>query len=378
MHVVVVGAGINGLAAAWRLALRGARVTLLERFRIGHERGSSHGRSRITRSTYSAIDYVRLVRRAHAEDWPQLAHDAGVRLLHPVPGCFFGPAGPALATYTAAAEEAGAAVERLSPAEARARFPLFRFADAAYVLVDGTAAVVAAADAVAALAGRCAALGVQLREETEVRALRASASCVHVETGCDVIAADRVVVAAGPWAARLVPALSGHLCVARQTVAYLRLDAAPALQRVPRFPVWAYLGTDALHYYGLPEFGRPGIKAARHVTEGRDDDPDAADAPSAAAIAEVRAFLAAQFAVPVADEAGAETCLYTNTPAEDFVIDALPDEPRIVVAAGFSGHGFKFGPLTGRLLAELALDGRSSVPEFEAARARFAFPAASA
>jgi sarcosine oxidase len=160
-------------------------------------------------------------------------------------------------------------------------------------------------------------------------------------------------------------------------VGFFGLAAEAAALRPGRFPVWVYLGSPSGGlYYGLPEFGRPGIKAALHGVGAGADDPDEHPGPSPAAIERVRDFLKAQLAVPLGDTLHAETCLYTNTPDEHFLIGALPGHPRVVVGSACSGHGFKFGPLTGRLLAELVVHGRTSVREFEESRATFALPGA--
>ncbi|TMA24645.1 MAG: FAD-dependent oxidoreductase [Deltaproteobacteria bacterium] len=124
---LVVGGGVSGLATAWQLARRGVpRVGLVERFRLHHDRGSSHGTSRITRSTYSDERYVRLVRVAHAEEWPRLERESGATLIHRCDGIFFGPPEGDIERWADAVAAAGApGVERLTPAEARARFPAF-------------------------------------------------------------------------------------------------------------------------------------------------------------------------------------------------------------------------------------------------------------
>jgi glycine/D-amino acid oxidase-like deaminating enzyme len=136
-------------------------------------------------------------------------------------------------------------------------------------------------------------------------------------------------------------------------------------------PVWAFRGdTEDDFFYGLPEFQRPGIKVAHHRVVGTPDDPDGEAGPPL--LGPVLAFVAEHIAGPTSLVA-TERCFYTMAPNEDFVLDHHPESRSVVVGAGFSGHGFKFGPLTGRILAELALDGRTSVPEFEGQRARFAY-----
>jgi glycine/D-amino acid oxidase-like deaminating enzyme len=171
---LVVGGGVQGLATALELARRGVeRVGLVERFRLHHDRGSSHGAGRITRSTYMDARYVRLMQVAHREDWPRLEHDSRMRLVHRADGVFFGPPAGALEQYAAAVQTAGApGIERLDVREARRRFPAFAFPDAREVLHDTTGGVVAAADTLLALDRRCRIEGVHVLEETHVRANR--------------------------------------------------------------------------------------------------------------------------------------------------------------------------------------------------------------
>jgi len=375
VNVLVVGGGVNGLAAAWNLAQFGARrVTLVERFRVGHDRGSSHGASRIARSAYPEAGYVRLMRRAFAEEWPRLERDAGRALLHRTPAYFFGPPGGSLDAYAKAVAAAGADVVAVPPVEARKLAPQFRFENCADVLVDRTAALVAAADVVDSLNRLVLAAGADVREETIVRAIEPRADAVRVATDRGEFVADRVVVTAGAWTSRLLPSLATRFAVARQTIGYFEIEGGAEAARLGRFPIWCQMGATVNDFhYGLPAFGRDGIKAAQHVTSQRDEDPDVVPpSPDAKSLADLRAFLDRELAVKIERRVGAETCLYTNTPTEDFVIDVLPDEPRIVVGAACSGHAFKFAPLTGRALAELALHGRTSMPEFEAMRASFA------
>jgi monomeric sarcosine oxidase len=385
---LVVGGGVHGLATAWHLARARAaggsgveRVALVERFRLHHDRGSSHGFGRITRSTYSDERYVRLVGVAHAEDWPRLERASERTLIHRCDGLFFGPPEGDLERWAAAVAAAGCppgpgtpGVERLDMREARRRFPAFAFPDASLVLHDTTGGVLAAAETLLALDRRCRVEGVHVLEDTRVLAIDPASDPVVVDTDRGRLLAERVVVTAGAWAAELVPALRGTVSVSRQHVGYFDVGAAGEFGR---FPVWVYVGDAARGlYYGLPAFGRPGIKAALHGVGADDDDAEAHPGPDPRAIARVRDFLASQLTLGVGEALHAETCLYTNTPDERFVIGPLPGHANVVVGSICSGHGFKFGPLAGRLLAELVMEGRTSVPEFERHRAAFAVPAA--
>lgn len=371
---LVIGGGINGLAACYHLALRGLKhLCLIERFRLGNERGSSHGRSRITRSAYIEEHYVRLMQIAHNEEWPRLEREGGVKLIYPTPGCFFGPARGAYSRYERAVVAAGAEVEPLTPAEGRARFPMFRFSADMGILHDRTAGVIAAAEALQSLALLLRRHEVDLHEQTEVLEIDRTGSLLKIRTSRGSFEAERLVISAGPWTSRLVPELAAHLSVARQTVGYFSLAAPQDKLRAGVFPIWAYLSERSdIGYYGLPEFEREGVKIARHITVGAADDPDEIPSqPPPRELDGLRLFLETNLVPGVEQLTGWESCLYTNTADEGFIIDHHPADPRIVIGAGFSGHGFKLAPLTGRLLAELLLDGHSALPELESARRHF-------
>ncbi len=371
---LVIGGGINGLCALYHLKRLGAgRVGLVERFAIGHDRGSSHGAARVTRSAYAAPEYVRLMQRVHQEEWPRLEKDLGRRLIHPNPGIFSGPPCARFERYVRAVEREGVDAETLSPAEARGRYPQFTFGNAERVLLDRTAGVVAAEKAVASLVAFARERGAAIHENAVVRAIDPTADPVRVETSRGALRAGCLIVAAGAWARDLLPFLKPRITVARQTVGYFSPAGDPADYRPGRFPVWVYMEEDENHlFYGMPEFGRAGVKVGRHLRAGVDDDPD--DAPAAVSgekIEDLRRFMAGFFACPEWTLAGAEHCLYANAPNEDFIIDLHPENPRVAFGAGFSGHGFKFAPLTGRLLAELVWEGKASIPEADLARRLF-------
>ena len=373
-QVMIIGAGINGLATCYHLSKLGIKsIGLIERFDHGHNRGSSHGQSRITRSAYVNEHYVRLMQVAHNHAWPQLEKDANTQLIYPTPGCFFGTPNGKYKHYEEAVTKVGVNVAPLTPQEARKRFPAFRFENAAGALHDHTAGLVAASKTMQALAQQVQQSHIETHTHTQVIEIDPTQSPIKIATNKGTFLTERLIVTAGPWAANLIPQLKTRVSVARQTVGYFKLKGPSQNFQVGTFPVWGYLlNKGDISYYGLPEFGREGIKLAHHVITPEDDDPD--DVPTQTpqeAIDGLRHFIEEQFTAPIERFINWETCLYTNTSTEDFIIDHHPDNANIVIGAGFSGHGFKFGPLTGRILAELALHGKSSLPEFENAKHLF-------
>jgi sarcosine oxidase len=370
--VVVIGGGINGLSCVYHLLQRGVkRIALLEQLELLHAKGSSHGYSRITRSTYSNPKYVELIQTAHREDWPALSRSAELQFLHSCPGCFFGPH---LTPYLDSLRSVPAAFEQvdlLDLAEGRKRFPFFLFPDSDYVIHDRSCSLIAAAQTMEWFAAYARTGGCQIEERCRVRGIDRSGTFLTLATDKGPIEAERTIVTAGPWTEKLLPQFGSKLRVAHQDVGYFVPQGSNCdLALGAGFPVWVYAGREPDEsFYGLPQYVRPGIKLARHRTGSHKDNPDRS--VSLEMPAEVRLdledFAARQLAFPV-ESVGYEACLYTNTPEEDFILDHYPGDDRIVIGAGFSGHGFKFGPLTGRILVGLLLDGHSGVEAFEKCR----------
>jgi sarcosine oxidase len=334
--VVVIGAGAMGSSAAWWLARRGADVVLLEQFTPGHARGSSHGGSRIFRFAYYEPEYVRMAQAALAL-WRELEDDAGEPLLD-ITGAVDHGEPNSIQRVTDALEACGASFERLTPEAATERWPAMRFDRDVLYHPDGGRC---RADAtVAALQRRAAAHGADVRFETRA-ALRVRDDGVEIEAGDEIISARVAVVTAGAWITHVLGPLAPPVSVTQEQVQHF----APTIdQEWPSF----------IHHrdkwiYGLATPGE-GIKVDEHHV-GPAIDPDHR-VPRDPAL-EQRMVQYVEAWMPGLDPTPRHRteCLYTTTPDESFVLDRLGP---VVIGSPCSGHGFKFTPLIGQRLAELA------------------------
>lgn len=353
MHdVVIIGAGIHGLCAAFELRRRGRDVVVLDRFDVGHDRGGSHGAARITRSSYHERAFVQMAQRTQQEGWPELGRELGRRLVHPTPGVFFGPPHGLFGEFLSATMNSGVAVEQIRSAEAAAKFDLLRFAPDDVVMLDHTAGVIAAADAMAGLREWLVGNGTALLAPVTAKKLVTEPRGITIETDGDTLRANNVVVAMGAWLGELLPEWRQPVTVLRQEVGYFDVDCANEATAVGTFPVWCRIGKTAEDFiYGLPEFGQPGLKLARHRTTGSSDDPNSEPEPiDRAALTQLAE---AHLSVPVREVLAAENCLYAVLPGEELRVARSEVDPRIVAVAACSGHGFKFGPMIGRAVADL-------------------------
>jgi sarcosine oxidase len=323
-EIAVVGAGVNGLAAAHALTAAGRDVVVYEQFELGHARGSSHGRTRIFRLAYPETRWVRLAVEALA-GWRALEEEADEQLL--VLSGLLELVRDQAQSSQAALEECGVACELLLADEAKRRFGVTA-AEGSLVLFQPEAGTVYAE-----------------------RALRAFARGLRIEEGRRVESLDVpepvVVVTAGPWARRLLAGAGIDLPVVetRETVAYFRLEG-----EVPS--VVAEIVTRGHGFYSLAD-PLYGLKVGSHM-RGRPADPDE-ERPSSdeATVREIAEWTAARFPLADPEPVRAETCFYTTTDDERFILER---HGRIVVGSACSGHGFKFAPAVGARIAALAVE----------------------
>jgi sarcosine oxidase len=349
----VVGAGLLGLAAARELALRGRDVVVFEQAKVGHTGGGSHGSARIFRYGYPDPEYVAMARLARAR-WQELESAAGRQLLVPTGQISFGEEIDLLAS---ALREAGAPGERLTEREARARFPAV--ASEGPCVFEPESCVIAAGQVLDALAAQVP----DLRAGQPVSRVERDGDRVTVQAGDVRVTARTAIVTAGPWTAGLLAGAGVTLPTTPtlEQVAYVvpAGDGAAEGRPAPEaLPIFIRFGDQTP--YGLPEPGTGRYKVGLHPSGpiggpgrsgpvippgGQDDTLD--PALTRDIMASVRRYLPGYRPEPVA----AQRCVYDNTPDEAFVLDRAGP---LVIGCGTSGHGFKFGPLLGGWLADLA------------------------
>jgi sarcosine oxidase len=368
--VIVVGLGGMGSAAACHLASRGARVLGLEQFRLAHDRGSSHGATRIIRLAYAEHpDYVPLLRRAYVL-WRDLERTAGEPLLFVTGGIDAGTA--ASGTVTGSLRSCAAhdlPHEVLEAADLHRRFPGYALPPGMVAVYQPDAGFVLPERAILAHAAAARAAGADLREEERVEQWTAGTSAVRVRTDRGVYEAGRLVITAGPWLFRVVPSLA-PLAVPERQVLIWTAPRRPEYFQPSNFPIFNMEAPEG-RFYGFPIAGVEGFKLGRYHHREEDVDPDRMNrscGPEDEAV--LREGIGRYFPDADGPTLAMTTCLFTNSPDEHFVIDRLREEPRVIVAGGFSGHGFKFAPVVGEILADLALEGgtRHDIGLFTVAR----------
>jgi sarcosine oxidase len=361
-EVVICGLGAMGSAALEQFARRGRRVLGIERYAPGHDRGSSHGATRIIRLGYfEHPSYVPLLRRAYAL-WRELEAASGLELLHITGILEIGPPDGTLVHGTlASAELHHLPHEMLAASDLVRRFPQFQL-PADYVGVfqpdGGWLAVEPAFEAWISLAKGA---GAEVRSGDTVRAIEQRAGRVHIRADSGVVEADRAIVAVGAWTTSLIPQLATRLRVTREVMGWFDISngARCAADRLPVFMLQSHHGM----HYGIPPQRAniaAGIKVAKHHHRDQTVVPDNYDrAVSQEDEALIRAALADHAPTLNGRLLAAKTCLYTLTPDGDFLIDRVPGSPHIIVASPCSGHGFKFAPVIGEILADLATLGET-------------------
>lgn len=359
---IVLGAGGVGSAALYELARRGVRAVGIDRFRPPHDRGSSHGQTRVIRQAYfEHPDYVPLVVESYRM-WRELEQRTGRRLLHETGLIELGPAdGIVVPGVLRAAAEHGLSVEKLSAAEVEQRWPSLCIPGDLVGVYEPGAGYLLVEDCVQAHVDAAQAAGAELLADTQVLGWTARDGDVRVDTTAGEVVAERLVVTAGAWAARMLASVSLPLTVRRKSLFWFETSVVD--YRVERgFPVFLFELPHGV-FYGFPKLDARGVKVGEHTSGRAADDPLAVDrAVDPQEQAALERFLATHLPGVSQRVTDHTVCPYTMSPDEHFIVDRHPAHANVVFAAGLSGHGFKFAPVLGRVLADLVFNGRTDLP----------------
>jgi sarcosine oxidase len=362
---IVIGLGGMGSAAAYRLAQRGQRVLGIDQFAPVHDLGSSHGGSRITRQAYFEDPaYVPLLLRAH-ELWDGIEQDSGRKIFTRCGGIMIGrPDSRTVAGSLLSAQKWDISHELLDAGEIRRRFPTMRPDDDEIALFEGGAGLVSPEASVGAHLQLAARAGAELRYDEKVLSWTADSAGVRVGTSQNYYTADQLVICPGAWAPALLAELGVEFTIERQVQYWFAPegDAEPFLP--DRHPVYIWENVHGRQFYGFPAHNGvgEGVKVA-FFRGGETCTPETIDRTVHPGEVTAMADFVRQGMPSLPGKfLRAATCMYTNTTDEHFVISRHPAHEQVVVACGFSGHGFKFVPVVGEVLADLVTEGATAHP----------------
>jgi sarcosine oxidase len=361
---IVLGLGGMGSAAAAHIASRGKRVLGLEQFTPAHDRGSSHGASRIIRQAYFEDPaYVPLLRRAY-ELWHKLERTSDVPLYLPTGGLMVGTANSELVQGSLrSAREHGLEHELLSATDLVRRFPATAPRDNEVAVYEKPAGILFPEACIRAYLASASASGAELRFSTPVQTWEANPGGVTVtlEHG-ERVAGHSLVLCAGAWMPEVAADLGLPLRVERNVVHWFQPVSQPELFGPDRLPVYILDRGQRFMLYGFPDVDYAGIKAAFHHSEvfTTPGELDRTVKPSEAE--DVREALARWLPRGAGQHLGSSVCMYTLTPDLHFVVGRHPRHDNVVIAGGFSGHGFKFCSVVGETIADLVVRGETSNP----------------
>jgi sarcosine oxidase len=365
--VIVIGVGSMGSATAFELAKRGCRILGLEQFNIGHELGSASGVNRIIRLAYAEHPaYVPLLRQAY-KLWRKLERVSKERLLFISGGIDAGRAdGPLIQGSLKSCRQHGIPHEEWDARDLQRKFPGFHVPRSTAAVYQQDAGFVLCERAIIAHITAAQASGAEIHGREIVLGWDVTRNGVVVRTNRASYKSSRLVITAGPWAARLVPALrSRRLAQPERQVLIWTQPKRPELFRFGAFPIFileTMEGRDVSRFYGFPIHGIPGFKIGKYHHRRETVNPDRMDRECHAEDERVlRDAIRRYFPEADGPTLSMKTCLFTNSPDEHFILDRLPDCPQVSIAAGFSGHGFKFAGVIGAIMADIALEGSSDL-----------------
>jgi len=367
--VIVLGVGSMGSAACYQLAKRGFKVLGLEQFDIPHELGSHAGQSRIIRKAYGeGSDYVPLLERAY-QNWKTLESETGSQVYYKTGLVYFGAQDdPFLKTVKSSSVKYNIPVNNLTAAECDQKYPQFKLPQNFQRLEEPDAGFITPERSILLFVEQAIKNGAVIRTMEKVIEWKRENGSVTVVTNRGTYTANKLVITAGPWAGKMMPALASKLTITRQAVAWVKPKKWDNFA-LGKFPCWILENNDH-DFYGFPilpvgTFGGPlGLKLALHYPGAETTDPDAVNRNTKESDEKTLIKFLNEF-IPEGYENTLvmKTCLYTNSPDNDFIIDYLAGfEKDVVFATGFSGHGFKFVSVVGEVLADLAMNGTTPLP----------------
>lgn len=356
-----------GAATCYYLASRGQRVLGIEQFQIPHEQGSHAGQSRIIRKAYfEHSDYVPLLDQAY-QNWTQLEQECGVQVFYKT-GLLY--AGQKNGILTGGVKQSAAKYKIPLEEVTGSRFPQFDLSNELEVLYEPEAGFVTPEKAITQFALLAARHGAEIHNQEAVVEWKKDGDGIQVKTSRNVYTCQTLVITAGAWAGQQIPSLKTKLQVTRQVILWLNPRDTRVFE-LGNFPCWLIQDNSSGAYYGFPYLqngkflGPTGMKVAYHYP-GDPTDPNQVNRAISKSEEEqlvraIQRYLPRGYASTVTSK----TCLYTNTPDEHFVIDYLPGyKNRVVIAAGFSGHGFKFASAVGEIVAGMATGNKVSSIDF--------------
>ena len=361
MHydVIVVGVGGMGSAAAYHLAARGLRVLALERFALGHERGSSHGLTRIIRLAYfEHPSYVPLLRRAF-ELWRELQARASEPLLHITGALDVGWEGSDVFEGSRrSCMEHELPHEVLTGRSLNARVPAWRLSDRAAAVLQPDGGFLRPERCIQAHVAGALAAGATIRAGERVVEWDAGGGRVRVRTDRAIYEAGQLVLTAGAWMGSVAPSLASLLVPERQVLGWFEVSH-PALFTPQRFPVFV-LDAEEGRFYGFPEDTAPGLKIGKYHHLGERVDPETMSRECGLADETALRSAVARY-LPQANGSllRSTACMFTNTPDEHFILDRNPGAPEVLLVSPCSGHGFKFCTVIGEIVADLVKGGET-------------------
>lgn len=360
--VGIVGLGALGSAAAYHAAGKGARVIAFEQFELGHVRGASHDTSRIVRTSYDVAEYVALAKAAY-RDWRDLEKATGLDLLDITGGVtFLAKDGEVtVGDYSKALTANGVPYEVLTPQQVKQRWPQFSIPEGIDTVFCADTGIAHGSRSVMAMQYLARSRGALLKSRTEVTGIapQKPGHGVVVKTTNGDFQVGKVILATDAWTNKLLAPLGAEipLSISQEQITYFA-PSDPSAYEPPRFPVWQW-GADNW-YYGFPCYGEPTIKAGRHAAENWMTPDKRTYVHSEALLQQLVDQLDKFMPDPGRRTLRTVTCQYTLTPDHNFIISPLEAKAHkdIIVGLG-AAHAFKFAPAIGRVLAELAIDGRT-------------------